>query len=543
MQTERYFKGIWPLLWLAVLGFLLYGQTIGYDYTYLDDHEIVLGQMEKLQKVSTIPHAFTEDVFHNPGEKAFYYRPMLTISFALDAMVGGGKFLWFHIGNILLHILAAWTLFLLLTELQYDRMKSFLFALLFLAHPVLVHAVAWVPGRNDSLLAVFLFPSMLFFLRYMRTRNATDLFLHLLFFLLSLFSKETAVAIPVVSAAYVILILKRYDNRLVWPVAFWVVLTAAFLWLRYNILGGSHGYPISDSLLSILHNLKALLPFTGKSVVPAGLSVFPIMKDMQVATFAGIGVIILLTVLLFTTKEKRWGYFLFAITWFLLFLIPSFIKSKSQEPDFTEHRIYVSIAGLIIFLLETGPIRNTDWRRKEFWIPFLAVLVLFGILTVRHSRHYENRVAFWKNAVETSPSHAFNYNNLGAMYFLDNNLEEAEKYFRKAIEINPVEPLANGNIGLVCMNTNRPQEAERFYLREIEINATYDNVYFNLGILYFKNGLVEPAAGLWEKLLTLNPYYTGAYYNLIVAYTQLNRPGDVDRIKRMAAERGIRLDP
>jgi hypothetical protein len=546
MAVKSLTRGYFPLLWITLLGFLIYGQTLTYDYTYLDDHQIILNQLDRINTLSYIPKAFTEDAFHTPAGKGFYYRPLLTVSFVVDAVIGGGKFAWFHLTNILLHILATWCLFLLLAEMGYERVKSFLFSLLFLVHPVLVHAVAWVPGRNDTLLAIFLFPSFMFFIKYLKTRHFAFCILHFAFYVLALFTKETAIILPLAGALYIIIIHRKYTLSLIAPVVAWLIITPVWMMVRYHVLGGTHGYPIADSIASMVRNLPAVIPFLGKAVVPAGLSVFPILKDMTLPMVIGIIVLIVFTVSLIRTKEKRWGYIIFGIAWFLLFLLPSFIKTKSQEPDFTEHRIYLSLAGLIIFLLETSPVKNVSLsgaktrQHKVFIFFILFIFFVFSVLTVFHSRNYRDRIAFWTNAVKTSPSHAFNCNNLGAMHFLDQNYEEAEKYFRKAVEINPSEPLANGNIGLICMNTGRPQEAEQYYLREIRVNPTYDNVYYNLGLLYYQNNLVGPAIDNWEKTLQVNPEYTSAYDALVNAYTMLGKQEDLDRIRKMAESNGIK---
>ena len=59
-------------------------------------------------------------------------------------------------------------------------------------------AVAWIPGRNDSLLAVFSLAAWLFFLRDRARPSRVDRALHLGLFALALLTKETAVALPLV---------------------------------------------------------------------------------------------------------------------------------------------------------------------------------------------------------------------------------------------------------------------------------------------------------------------------------------------------------
>ncbi|MBM3403606.1 MAG: tetratricopeptide repeat protein [Bacteroidetes bacterium] len=536
---KKYLKGFYPLLWMAIIAFVLYGQTISYSYCYLDDNALILDQMEKLKDISYIPQTFKEDAFHTTAGTGFYYRPLLTTSFVIDAAIGDGNFRIFHISNIIYHILAAFFLFLLLVELGYDRMKCFLFGLIFLVHPVLTHAVAWVPGRNDSLLAIFLFPSFLFLLRYLKNGKIGDLVVHLILYILALFSKETAIVIPAVALVYMLFIHRRWTAKSFYPIIAWVIITPIWMKIRFDVLGGSHGYPMADSIESIITNLLALLTFFGKTLFPFQLSVFPILPDMQVSLFLGILCLIILFVIFIFTRNKRLGYWLFAIAWFIGFIILSFIKTKSQKPDFTEHRVYISMLGFFILFLESDLLRKANVKNIFFRISFIAIIILFAFLTFKHSRHYKDRLAFWTNAVETSPTHAFNFNNLGAMYFLDGDLVTAEKLFRQAIRINPEEPLANGNLGLVLMRTERPAEAEKYYLKEVEINPLYDNVYYNLGLLYLNAGLTDQAIVLWEKTLQINPYYSDAYHGLAMIYEKLKRQEDYTRIIEMAKKNGL----
>ncbi|UCD55136.1 MAG: hypothetical protein JSV93_06410, partial [Candidatus Omnitrophota bacterium] len=169
-----------PILLIACLGFLVYSQTLFFDFTYLDDNVLILGNRKFLSKLSNIPQAFRQDVFFSYEDA--YYRPLLTISFILDAQlpfalypspkpspqrgegrVRGrgeqGKGFSYHLTNIVIHLLAACLLFLLLIKLKYREGLAIFFSLIFTVHPVLTQAVAWLPGRNDSLLAVFIFSS------------------------------------------------------------------------------------------------------------------------------------------------------------------------------------------------------------------------------------------------------------------------------------------------------------------------------------------------------------------------------------------------
>ena len=529
-----------PLLWFAILAFVLFSQSLNYSYTYLDDQTLILGNMTNLQSPSYLSKAFSEDVFHSPSGHGFYYRPLLTLSFMADAMIGKGSFFMFHFSNITYHILATFLLFLFLTEVGYDRARSFLFSLVFLVHPMVTQAVAWVPGRNDTLLAIYILASFLFWLKYLKKGHNGYLVLHLLFYLVALLTKENAVVLPLLIVLYSGFVLRTPLKTYRLTALGWTVITILWAVIRYKSLGGENSVSFSTQILSIVNSLPAVLPFLGKTIFPFDLSVFPILADMKISIILGILAIGVLAFLAGITRPKPWFLYFFGILWFLVFLVPSFVSINNQIPNFSEHRSYLSLVGIILFMMECNPVKKADFSLMVPVACMAGLCLLFGTLTFLHLPNFKNQFAFWQNAVDTSPSHAFNYNNLGAMYFLNNDLEKAEPFFRKALQINPVEPMANSNTGLICMRTDRPAEAEKYYLEEIRINPAYDHVYYNLGLLYYNHSRYDEGIQYWEKTLTINPTYADAYKALLFAYENLKRKADYDRIMQKEEENGIR---
>ncbi len=542
-HSERYPKLLgkgFPLLWFAIVAFILFGQSVSFRYTYLDDQTLILNNLDKLKSASILFTAFGEDAFHSPAGHGFYYRPILTISFMADAIVGNGSFAMFHFSNILYHILATFLLFLFFAEAGFGRIRSFVAGMLFLVHPMVTQAVAWVPGRNDSLLAIFILGSFLFWLKYLKRGNNRYVMLHLLFYLLALLTKENAFVLPGLIVFYGFAMrpapLKKYSIA----GTGWVIITVGWAVLRYLALGGLNGVPVSIQLLSIAKNLPAVLPFLGKALFPFDLSVFPVLTDMKVSVVLGVIAIALLAGLVAVTKPKQWLIYSFGLLWFLAFLVPSFVSINNQIPNFSEHRSYLSLVGIFIIFMVCTPVNKADFTRMVPIAAVAGICLLFGVLTYLHTRHFKDQFAFWQNAVDTSPSNAFNYNNLGAMYFLNENLEKAEPLFRKALQINPYEPMANSNTGLVCMRTERVAEAEKYYLEEIRINPTYENAYYNLGLLYFNHSHPEEGISLWERTLVINPAYPDAYQALLFAYGKMGRKEDYERIASKAKENGLK---
>ena len=503
------------LLWFAIIAFVLFGQSIRFNYTYLDDQLLILGKMDRLQSFSTLKTVFSEDVFQSPPGRGYYYRPVLTLSFMADAMIGKGSFAMFHFSNIAYHILATFLLFLFFMELGYDRLRSMLFGLFFLVHPMVTQAVAWVPGRNDTLLAIFIIGSFIFWLKFLKQGRRRYLLLHLFFYILALLTKENGVVLPLMIVLYTAVVIRPAFSRYFLAGIGWVIITLVWAVARHNALGGAAAVPFSLQLLSVFKSLPAMIPFLGKVLFPFNLSVFPILADMKVSAILGILTLVVLGFLVWRSKPKQWFLCFFGLLWFVAFLAPSFVSVNHQIPNFSEHRSYLSLAGILLFILATGPVVKINFTRPVPVSVFLGICLLFSGLTFLHARYFKDQLTFWQNAVDTSPSHAFNYNNLGAMYFLQGDFPKAEPYFRKALEINPAEPMANSNTGLICMNTNRPAEAEKYYLEEIRVNPAYDHAYYNLGLLCYKQGRYDESFSLWEKTLTINPAYSEAYNNLL----------------------------
>lgn len=535
-------NGPYPLIWFALAAFLLFGRSIGFTYTYFDDHTLVLNQMENLKSGKSISQAFNDDVFNLPGTKGDYYRPLLTLSFVLDATIGSGSFAFFHFSNILWHILAVWIFFLVLVAMGFNRPRSFLAALVFLVHPIATQVVAWVPGRNDSMLAVFVLASFLFWLRYSEKGRLIDLTMHTLLFACALFTKENAVVLPVMVVLYGSTILRYPVKKYVPLLICWIIAILPWALMRSHAIYSGDQATLAAQALSVLKSLPAVLPFLGKIFFPVGLSVFPILADMMLPLALGVVALLLLAWLSWNGRlgDRRW-LLLFGAVWFLAFLLPSFIQIYQKVPNFSEHRAYLPLAGILMMLPACRIPERIRISGGTSVVAASAAILILASVTFFHVGNFSDRMTFWKEAVASSPHHAFNLNNLGAMYFLEGDLASAEPLFRKALEANPAEPMAAGNAGLVCMRTGRAAEAEKFFLDEIRINPSYDHAHFNLGILLYNNGRHQEAVQQWEETIRINPGYYDAYDGLLFAYRYLGRQADYDRVQKAAEAHGIHV--
>lgn len=534
-----------PYLWIIAVGFLVYGASLFFGFTYLDDNQLILDNFSFIKNPANIFNAFDHDVFLSPA--GTYFRPLLTLSFMLDAQFSGATPFApiFHFGNLLIHLTASGLLYIFLKKLSLKKELAFAATLIFTVHPALTQAVSWIPGRNDSLLALFTISSFIFLLAFLDKKRTGFYALHLVFFAAALFTKETAVVLPVLFFLYIWLAEKNIVSlpKKILLSAGW--LTPGILWflLRRAAISSAPLNP-ADALKTLTENYPVLLQYFGKIFLPVNLSVLPLVRDTTIVP--GVVSIILVAALSFFSKISRGKLFIFGLIWFIIFILPMLLLHNPAIPfgaDYQlEHRLYLPLIGIFLMLSEISFIKNIQLKKLGYFIPFFFLIVLFSVITIAHATNFKDEISFWENAVKTSPSSPLAHRNLGAMYFFHDNLAGAEREYKKTLTLNPNEPMVHNNLGALFNKIGLSTEAAEEYTKEITINPENADAYYNLGILRFKEGFNEEAATLWKKTIEIDPGYTDAYYNLAIYYQASGNAAEFDYYTQKLNEHGVDFD-
>lgn len=511
-----------PYIFIVLAVFFVYAQTLFYDLSYSDDHVLLGYQYNYNADLSNIGQAFQEDIFQTPLGLGSYYRPMLRLSFMLDSQFGPQNVtLLAHLTDLILHSLAMCFLFMLLLRMQVRKTLAFAFTLLFALHPVFVQTVALIASRNDTLLAVFILPAMLQFMAFVETKKIKYLLWHFVFLLLALFTKETAATLPLVALAYVLIFIGKNDLRIYWKKyalagILWVI--CLFVWFQARSLALGHNIAGTEFDLfgSIFESFPVLIPYVGKIFLPFDLAPFPILADMSFTY--GIITIILLAMWFLASRMKNNKMLIFGVLWFGAFIALALVKPANTIAEFSEHRLYLPAMGFIFIILGLGKIErlnkfferiqpDKNSRQDAAWALFVTIVIIFSSMSMYRAQHYKDGITFWSYAVETSPSRAFNYNNLGAMHYIEGKKDSALAYYKKTLEINPLEPLVNYNLGLIYEEQGDYVTAEKFYRQELYTNQPYAPLYDALGRVYYKQGLKTKAEEMWRKAKEFDDAY------------------------------------
>jgi hypothetical protein len=322
--------------------FFVYFKSFQFGFTLMDEQWLIVQNTDLLKDSLALKSAFFKSI------TGLYYRPLLLFSLFIDYKIGRLSPVIYHFTNLAFHLLSVYLLFRFLSLNKVSKTLSFCLALLFSVHPVLLHAVAWVPGRNDSMLCVFTLASLNFLSRYLNEKNNRLLFFQILFFVAALLTKETALILPLVFSAAYFLQKKIQSKAFIVLLGIWLSMAFSFIVLRKSIVEVPP--PNQLAFFEVLQNfISAMLLYLGKTIFPIQQSVLPLLKNASlVPGFAALFVVFLFF-LKPGIKDKKLAVFGLLMFGSLLAL-PLWFSASKNGAEHYEHRIYSAMPGLFLFL-------------------------------------------------------------------------------------------------------------------------------------------------------------------------------------------------
>lgn len=133
-------------------------------------------------------------------------------------------------------------------------------------------------------------------------------------------------------------------------------------------------------------------------------------------------------------------------------------------------------------------------------------------------------VASFQEAVELEPENEQYRVHLGRAYYLEGNLENAEKHFKQALEINKESKVAYRLLGRLYLRTGDWQSAAQNFEADLARPGTVKphRVYNWLALSYYNQGSFDQAERQWLKALELKDN-AAIRLNLALAYKDQER--------------------
>jgi tetratricopeptide (TPR) repeat protein len=467
---------------IAVLTLLLYARSASFGFSYYDDDRLLLGPGGALESAAEPWSALGRAYFPRGSQDHAYYRPLTSLSFALDAARSGDDAGGYHVTNVVVHGVAACLVLLLLRRYRYPALVALLAALVFVAHPALTATVAWLPGRDDGLLAIFALTAWLLHPRARAAARPLALAAHALAWLAALCCKEAAVVLPLVLVLEAHLIDGRSLRDALEPrlLGVWAGTFAVYAALRFAVLGSDAGLgSLGEAGLS--GSLRALVSGVGELVWPFPPTVLAAPVDMPF--WRGLGALAVMGLVGFWSGARR-RRLLFAGVLYAVLVLPSLPAMRLLLLD---SRLYLPAVALTLFLAELGDrARGTETQRYgalSFAVALLALRVPSAL------EGFRDRMTFALAAVRASPRSSLAHKNLGVAYHQAGKIELARREYRAALEHDPLEPTVHNNLGVILMAEGRLTEAERELTRELELYPDSAEARRNLALVRGARGV------------------------------------------------------
>jgi protein O-mannosyl-transferase len=518
------------VLVLVSVTFMVYVRTLSLDYTKLDDSIFIVENAQYNADIKNIGVSFQRGLF-NPTKDA-YYRPVFLVDFILESRLFGINPAGYHFTNLLFHIISVILLFLFLKRIKIPPLDAFLLSLIFAVLPVLTQAVAWIPGRNDMLLMIFFLGSFILLLNYLEKPAIHILLIHFLLIVIALFTKETAIIIPVIIGGFCVFYLKTGWRKLVLPVLSWVSAIAIWMLVRSTATLEKNWISPVEMLQAGVSRIGVVLQYLGKIFFPVNLTVFPMAEDITLIW--GILALAGLVALVIYSKSYTKPLTYLGLFWFIVFLIPVLIVPKSLNDQVFEHRLYLPVVGILLILSQAFPFNGTLNPRMKTVLIF-AIALVFSVQCIIRTAYFNDAITFWTHAVNGSPHSAYAKTLLGTKV---EHVAEREKLFREARAIDPTLKNLNYYLAKVLFDNKQPDSAE-FYLRKEIVHNQVPDAYFLLAQIAFTKNSFDSAALYLEKVIELNPFDPQANNNLALLYFQQGHPEKSKKVISDMQARGM----
>ena len=502
---------------------------------------------------------FTSDVIGN-------YNPLPIFTFALEKYFFAPdpvlKPNIFHFNNLWMHVVCTICVYVLFIKLNLSKSAAFIGALLFGIHPMRVESVAWITERKDVLYGMFFLASLITYVNYIKaTDKKTQWFLLTVFLsLFSYFAKIQAVTLPLSMLAIDFILNRAWKSPkvLILEKLPWWILSLTFGLVNIYFLKNENSLNSDQSVVAFNFIDKLAVGtysyaiYLIKWIYPYKMSpLYPYPPELPVQAYVSLAVVpVALAGFLFWTIKNKYTDLLFG--WmFFTFNVMFLLQIVGAGQGFLADRFtYIAYIGLFYIM-----IKGVDWlllKKPTYKLPLhlLAAfyLILFGFLTMRQIKVWENSETLWEHVKVYYPDSPLAWKQAGN-YYRDDKKDYAKAIlnYQQAIKMEPKVAYTHNGLAKAYLdqafrlNPQAPdfsqkqnelvQLAIQSYNVAIEkdsINGRPDKkisgeIIVNRGVAYAVIGNMEKALTDLSNGLKINPLNPNGYLNRSLIYFNMNQ--------------------
>lgn len=557
---------------IAALALVPYLNTLSNSFV-LDDNIIIVDN-PLIRDLGNVGTMFTTDYWsrgqRNSSLDPGLYRPLTVFTYAVDFRLGKLNPAGYHLVNVLLHAATSVLLFIIGGALFGSVAAAFAAAAIFAAHPVHTEAVTDIVGRAEVLAAVFYLLAFWFGrlprsdpAPFSASRAAGSMAAAAVFYLLGLFSKETAATLPAVLLVDDWLRREEFLGGAagrkfssVPPLGFVAGRYALFaaaagvyflfrhhavpapsnIWIGWvGVTGGQRILTASRVLMEYIGLL--IFPYTltaeyPKQAIPIAVSLFEPGVLLSILLWGALGYG------LWRLRNER--ALLFSAAWFFITILPI---SNLFFP------IGVGKAERILYLPSAGFCLCAGWlydrlEAKFVWkapvaLALAAILIVFSLWTWSRNFEWKDDLALAVSTLKIYPTAPLMSNRAGVEYHKRGNKEKAIPYLEQATREQPDSSVYRINLAEAYNAEGRAEDAIREFRIAQNLGAKTAESHAGLGAAYYAAGRIDEAIPELKESVRLNPENSGTRSNLGALYLIKNNYDDAAR----ELDAALKLDP
>jgi protein O-mannosyl-transferase len=545
---------------VALLG-LLYLPTLRYDFVW-DDRELIV-QNQDLQ-ASTPFRFFGQSYTHWPATHGAvspnaYYRPLVMSSFWLDRSLWNMRPSGFHLTNVLLNCTCCALVALVLAELLASFWPALLGGLAFALHTAHVESVAFVSGRTDLMMMLFVLLAFLALLRFRRRPTGAWFGLTIVPFAVALLCKETALLFPALAWYAVLPELQQPARRRRFALLLgaMVAVLAVYLAIRTAVLTGrgpgwgeiGPGMRFMLAVNSFGHYaLMSLAPFDRHISYPdpRALASFGWPTIAAVAALAG---------LTWATVRYRGTPVGIGAVWFALSILPACDLLPPGQSYVSQRMLYLPTFGTVLAAAALGAsLRHSRRALAAFAALYAGVMgfaalrsmpvwrspvALMTTIVSQFPNDAKARFEFGRNlmdagdwhgaarelreCVKLAPADTAAWVTLGDLLYQQNDFAGAAEAYRGALRVSPGTAVLHNGLGDALLQTKDLRGAESEFRQALALQPDMEMARGNLGAVLVLLDRHDSAVVELRQALQSSPDDFRARYNLGIALAALGR--------------------
>jgi hypothetical protein len=484
---------------LVAAGLFAYANNFTAEFVY-DDYPFIVENPAVRTLSDPVRFFFDRASFSEKGQYVIY-RPLATLSFALNYSLGGYNPTLFHTVNIALHIACGLLVYVFLFRTFSNAAFAFFAALFFLVHPVQAEAVSWIAARGNPMFLLFLLTAVMGYANWSAggRRPSLSYALALVCAVLALTAKEMAVVLPVLLVVYDVSITRpggaRAWVRRLCAVAPFFALSLVYVLVRHSVLGETRqiGYWGGSLGTTLLTMTKALAYYVRLMFVPRPLMVeymMPVAKSLfQSTVLVSLFFLAVLAAICVLSYRKAPVVF-FGIAWFFVSLLPV-SNIIPLQAIINERFLYLPSIGFCAILASPLLCRGTIAGRRTLRATVVALMVValcYGVLTFDRNRDWRDSLSLWTASVRQSPAGSTSRYNLGLELYRRGRYDEAAEHLKVALALQDVFPSAHGTLGNVYFTQRKYADAIREFEQGLSQAPHDGRLRHNLAMAWFAEG-------------------------------------------------------